>query len=196
MRQIVNELRGEKVDVVQWNEDSSRLIAEALGPAKVIEVRLDDEVEPPQATVIVTEQQLSLAIGKEGQNARLAARLSGYRVDIRSDIEDRAPTPVEGDAEAAESDDAAEAAEAPAVDETEIVEATAVDADEPAAETDEIEAPAAEEPADSEEPAAEAEASADEEIPVPTEPVEEPADADESDSDESADGDAGEPPVE
>ena len=91
VRQIVNELRGEKVDVVQWNEDPARLIAEALGPAKVIEVRLDDEADPPLATVIVSEQQLSLAIGKEGQNARLAARLSGYRVDIRSDVEDRAP---------------------------------------------------------------------------------------------------------
>ncbi|MEX1288662.1 MAG: transcription termination factor NusA, partial [Acidimicrobiia bacterium] len=89
VRQIVNELRGEKVDVVQWNEDPTRLIAEALGPAKVIEVRIDEEEE--QATVIVSEHQLSLAIGKEGQNARLAARLSGYRVDIRSDVEDRAP---------------------------------------------------------------------------------------------------------
>ena len=199
VRQIVNELRGEKVDVVQWNEDSSRLIAEALGPAKVIEVRLDDEVEPPQATVIVTEQQLSLAIGKEGQNARLAARLSGYRVDIRSDIEDRAPTPAEGDAEATDADDATEAAEAPAVDAedaTEIAEATTVEAEEPVAEVEEAELPPAEQQADSEEPAAEAEASPDEEIPGPPAPVEEPADADEADSDESADGDADEPPVE
>lgn len=189
VRQIVNELRGEKVDVVQWNEDSSRLIAEALGPAKVIEVRLDDEVDPPQATVIVTEQQLSLAIGKEGQNARLAARLSGYRVDIRSDIEDRAPTPAEADGEAADP----AAADSDAAEAEEAVETPVTEVDEPAAE---VEAPAAEEPADSEEPAVEADTSADEEIPVPTEPVEEPDDDDESDSDESAADDADEPPVE
>ncbi len=91
VRQIVNELRGEKVDVVQYSEDTARLIAEALGPAKVIEVRLDEEEEV--AVVIVSEHQLSLAIGKEGQNARLAARLTGYRVDIRSDVEDRGEVP-------------------------------------------------------------------------------------------------------
>lgn len=87
VRQIVNELRGEKVDVVQYSEDTARLIAEALGPAKVMEVRLNEDEKV--AVVIVSEHQLSLAIGKEGQNARLAARLTGYRVDIRSDVEDR-----------------------------------------------------------------------------------------------------------
>lgn len=91
VRQIVNELRGEKVDVVQYSEDTARLIAEALGPAKVMEVRLDEEEKV--AVVIVSEHQLSLAIGKEGQNARLAARLTGYRVDIRSDVEDRGEVP-------------------------------------------------------------------------------------------------------
>ena len=83
VRQVVNELRGEKVDVVQWRENTSQFIAEALGPAKVKEVRVDEVNKV--AEVIVSEHQLSLAIGKEGQNARLAARLSGYKVDIRSD---------------------------------------------------------------------------------------------------------------
>jgi N utilization substance protein A len=93
VRQVVNELRGEKVDVVQWRENTSQFIAEALGPAKVKEVKVDDEAKV--AEVIVSDHQLSLAIGKEGQNARLAARLSGYKVDIRSDrpfIEEQAPT--------------------------------------------------------------------------------------------------------
>ncbi|MDH3249314.1 MAG: transcription termination factor NusA [Acidimicrobiia bacterium] len=83
VRQVVNELRGEKVDVVEFRDDTAQFIAEALGPAKVQEVRIDEETKT--ATVIVAEHQLSLAIGKEGQNARLAARLSGYRVDIQSD---------------------------------------------------------------------------------------------------------------
>jgi transcription termination/antitermination protein NusA len=85
VRQVVNELRGEKVDVVQWRDDVAQFIAEALGPAKVKEVHIDEETKT--ADVIVSEHQLSLAIGKEGQNARLAARLSGYKVDIRSDTE-------------------------------------------------------------------------------------------------------------
>ena len=83
VRQVVNELRGEKVDVVQWREDTAGFIAEALGPAKVKSVQIDRENKI--ATVVVSEHQLSLAIGKEGQNARLAARLSGFKVDIRSD---------------------------------------------------------------------------------------------------------------
>ncbi len=83
VRQVVNELRGEKVDVVQWRENTSQFIAEALGPAKVKEVKVDEENKV--AEVIVSDHQLSLAIGKEGQNARLAARLSGFKVDIRSD---------------------------------------------------------------------------------------------------------------
>jgi N utilization substance protein A len=78
-------LRGEKVDVVQWRDDIGQFIAEALGPAKVKEVHIEEETKT--ADVVVSEHQLSLAIGKEGQNARLAARLSGYKVDIRSDNE-------------------------------------------------------------------------------------------------------------
>ena len=93
VRQVVNELRGEKVDVVQWREDTNQFIAEALGPAKVREVQIDEEEKA--AIVIVSEHQLSLAIGKEGQNARLAARLTGYRVDIRSDAPPVEEAPVE-----------------------------------------------------------------------------------------------------
>ena len=107
VRQVVNELRGEKVDVVQWREETAQFIAEALGPAKVKEVRIDDEEK--EAVVIVNDHQLSLAIGREGQNARLAARLSGYRVDIRSESQERGD--VEGD-EPGET--AVEQSEAPA----------------------------------------------------------------------------------
>ena len=86
VRQVVNELKGEKVDIVEWDENPTSFIAEALSPARVLEVRLDEEEQT--AVVIVPDHQLSLAIGKEGQNARLAARLSGYRIDIRSESQD------------------------------------------------------------------------------------------------------------
>jgi N utilization substance protein A len=82
VRQVVNELRGEKVDLVQHRDDVKQFIAEALSPVRgVREVRVDEEEK--EAIVIVPDGQLSLAIGKEGQNARLAARLTGYRIDIR-----------------------------------------------------------------------------------------------------------------
>ena len=83
VQQVVKELRNEKVDVVQFQEDVAAFIADALGPARIREVRINEEEK--SAEVIVSEHQLSLAIGKEGQNARLAARLTGYRIDIRSD---------------------------------------------------------------------------------------------------------------
>ncbi|HSJ72239.1 MAG TPA: transcription termination factor NusA [Acidimicrobiia bacterium] len=83
VRQVVNELKGEKVDIVEWNDDSRAFIAEALSPARVQDVQIDED--EGTATVTVPDHQLSLAIGKEGQNARLAARLSGYRIDIRSE---------------------------------------------------------------------------------------------------------------
>jgi N utilization substance protein A len=86
VRQVVNELRGEKVDIVEWRDDTASFIAEALSPARVKEVRLDEDERT--AEVVVPDHQLSLAIGKEGQNARLAARLSGYRIDIRSESQD------------------------------------------------------------------------------------------------------------
>jgi len=85
VRQVVNELRGEKVDIVEWRDDVRQFIAEALSPARVRQVILDDD--EMEAIVVVPDHQLSLAIGKEGQNARLAARLSGYRIDIRSETE-------------------------------------------------------------------------------------------------------------
>jgi transcription termination/antitermination protein NusA len=85
VRMVVNELRGEKIDVVQWTEDPARFVANALAPAKVKEVRVDPDAGVAQ--VIVPDYQLSLAIGKEGQNARLAAKLTGLRVDIRSETQ-------------------------------------------------------------------------------------------------------------
>lgn len=121
VRQVVNELRGEKVDVVQWRDDVAQFISEALGPAKVKEVHIDEEEKT--ADVVVSEHQLSLAIGKEGQNARLAARLSGYKVDIRSDNEG-----AEEEAPEAESVEVAEGEEAPAVEAAE--EAPAVEGEE------------------------------------------------------------------
>ena len=83
IQSIVGELNGEKVDIVLWDEDPGRFVAESLSPAEVLSVRIDDEHKI--ANVIVPERQLSLAIGKEGQNARLAAKLTGWRIDIRSD---------------------------------------------------------------------------------------------------------------
>jgi N utilization substance protein A len=83
IQNIVNELNGEKIDVVQWNPDLSYFIANSLSPAKVMNVMLDDE-QGKTATVVVPDKQLSLAIGKEGQNARLAAKLTGWRIDIKS----------------------------------------------------------------------------------------------------------------
>jgi transcription termination/antitermination protein NusA len=83
VRQVVNELRGEKIDIVPFSDDPYEFVAKALSPAKVKEVRIDES--NGVADVIVPDYQLSLAIGKEGQNARLAARLTGWRVDIRSE---------------------------------------------------------------------------------------------------------------
>src|SRR5467141_5164897 len=85
VRMVVSELRGEKIDIIPFNEEPARFVAKALSPARVREVLVDDDAK--QATVIVPDDQLSLAIGKEGQNARLAARLTGWRVDIRSETE-------------------------------------------------------------------------------------------------------------
>jgi len=85
VRMVTNELRGERVDVVPFSDDPVELIQNALAPARVREVRLDDETGT--ATVIVSDFQLSLAIGKEGQNARLAARLTGWRIDIKSETQ-------------------------------------------------------------------------------------------------------------
>jgi N utilization substance protein A len=128
VRMVVNELRGEKIDVVPWSDDTAAFVANALQPAKVKEVRIDPDTST--ALVIVPDYQLSLAIGKEGQNARLAARLTGWRIDIKSETqfgdEQRGPAtvpatiaaeaPVEAPAEApaeAVAESLPEVAEAP-----------------------------------------------------------------------------------
>ena len=80
---IVDELRGEKIDIINWSEDPAVLIENALSPAKVVSVDVDPEEK--SAAVVVPDYQLSLAIGKEGQNARLAAKLTGYKIDIKSE---------------------------------------------------------------------------------------------------------------
>ena len=84
---IVNELRGEKIDIINWDDNPAYLIENALSPAKVICVVADEDSK--EAQVIVPDYQLSLAIGKEGQNARLAARLTGYKIDIKSETQAR-----------------------------------------------------------------------------------------------------------
>ncbi|HJM27616.1 MAG: transcription termination factor NusA [Acidimicrobiales bacterium] len=85
VRMIVNELRGEKIDIVPFSEEPEEFVSKALSPAKVKEVRID--METGTADVIVPDYQLSLAIGKEGQNARLSARLTGWRIDIKSETQ-------------------------------------------------------------------------------------------------------------
>lgn len=117
VRQVVNELRGEKVDLIQWRDDVRQFITEALSPVRgVREVRIDDDEK--EAIVIVPDNQLSLAIGKEGQNARLAARLTGYRIDIRPESNPEGLPEPEEDEEtggaAAATTDAGEAETQPA----------------------------------------------------------------------------------
>ena len=87
IQSIVNELNGEKIDVVQWSPDVASFIGNGLSPAKVLNVILQDDGEGKTAVVVVPDKQLSLAIGKEGQNARLAAKLTGWRIDIKSATE-------------------------------------------------------------------------------------------------------------
>jgi len=116
---IVSELGGEKIDVINWSEDPKEFIAAALSPSKVLEVALNEAEQ--SAKIVVPDHQLSLAIGKEGQNARLSAKLTGWRIDIKSETQARetnflAEDPVteeaaeETTAEAA-ADEAVEAAE-------------------------------------------------------------------------------------
>ena len=113
IQNIVNELHGEKIDVVQWDTDPSNYIANALSPSQVTRVRFDKANE--SAMAIVPERHLSLAIGKEGQNARLAAALTGWKIDIKSDVEDAAEVKEAPTAEVKEAP-AAEAAEATAAE--------------------------------------------------------------------------------
>lgn len=86
VRAVMHELNEEKIDIIDWSEDSARFVGQALSPAKVSKVTVVDE-QAKAARVIVPDYQLSLAIGREGQNARLAARLTGWRIDIRPDTE-------------------------------------------------------------------------------------------------------------
>ncbi|MCH8920329.1 MAG: transcription termination factor NusA, partial [Chloroflexi bacterium] len=81
IQNIVNELSGERIDVVQWDQDPTRCVANALSPAQVLSVQINEESNT--ASVVVPDRQLSLAIGREGQNARLAAKLTGWRIDIK-----------------------------------------------------------------------------------------------------------------
>lgn len=83
VQSIVNELKGEKIDIVKWSEEPAKFIANALSPAKVVSVDIMEEDKV--ARVVVPDYQLSLAIGKEGQNARLAAKLTGWKIDIKSE---------------------------------------------------------------------------------------------------------------
>jgi transcription termination/antitermination protein NusA len=88
VQNVVNELKGEKIDIVKWSKDPSEFISNALSPAKVVSVEVNEEAK--SAKVIVPDYQLSLAIGKEGQNARLAAKLTGWKIDIKSESQAQA----------------------------------------------------------------------------------------------------------
>ncbi len=125
IQNIVNELNGEKIDVVMWNDDATVFIASALSPAKVLRVVLDEA--EGIATVVVPDRQLSLAIGKEGQNARLAAKLTGWRIDIKSasTVEVEPAGPVEPPAEVEEI--VAELIEPPPVEVPPVVEPVPVE---------------------------------------------------------------------
>ncbi|MCI1986959.1 MAG: transcription termination factor NusA [Lactobacillus sp.] len=135
---VVNELSGENMDVVQWEEDPVDYIANALNPAQVIAVQFNDEDNDRSCTVIVPDYQLSLAIGKKGQNARLAAKLTGYKIDIKpeSEVEFVDDDELAADDEALQEDaDATATTEADAV--TAPVDDSATEADEtPATDTE------------------------------------------------------------
>jgi N utilization substance protein A len=118
VRMVVNELRGEKVDIIPWKEDPEEFISNALSPAKVKEVRVSPEEESSE--VIVPDSQLSLAIGKEGQNARLAAKLTGWRIDIKS--ESQARTESEGYTAHFEEEESLQASEEEALEEEAVLE--------------------------------------------------------------------------
>jgi N utilization substance protein A len=130
---VVAELGGEKIDVIEWSEDASTFVAKALSPAQVIEVRIDEEHRI--ANVVVPERMLSLAIGREGQNARLAAKLTGWRIDIRSDVSVAEAARVEAEAQPAEVAGEPEAAgESPVSAELETAAAPEADVEETSAE--------------------------------------------------------------
>ena len=141
VRMVVNELRGEKIDVVPWSTNPGEFVANALQPAKVKEVRTDEATGTAQ--VIVPDYQLSLAIGKEGQNARLAARLTGWRIDIKSETQasEEGRAARQSEAQAAAPEEPKEAQPAPSTPEPEpVAEADAAPTDAPRV----LEAPAVE----------------------------------------------------
>jgi N utilization substance protein A len=119
---VVAELGGEKIDVIEWSEDASTFVAKALSPAQVIEVRIDEEHRI--ANVVVPERMLSLAIGREGQNARLAAKLTGWRIDIRSDVSVAEAAKAEAEAEGRSTETAGAAGTAEATAGAEAAEST------------------------------------------------------------------------
>jgi NusA-like KH domain protein len=140
---IIRELRGEKIDIVEWSEDPVQLVTNALSPAKVQRVSIVDERERIME-VVVEDKQLSLAIGKKGQNVRLAAKLTGWRIDIKSEEEKRREVEAEfgalggGEGETAAAEEGAvETSEAAAADEATAAagEETAVAADGAAGDT-------------------------------------------------------------
>ena len=131
VQNVVNELGGENIDIVQYEEDPSDYIANALNPAEVIAVQFEDEDDERKAFVIVPDYQLSLAIGKKGQNVRLAARLTGYKIDIRpeSEVEFVDESEVEDETEVAEDQDLQQTAVEEADDQAEAEDAEDLDLD-------------------------------------------------------------------
>jgi N utilization substance protein A len=174
IQNIVNELHGEKIDVVQWQRDPAQYISRALSPSMVMRVDIDEEHQ--SAVAVVPENQLSLAIGKEGQNARLAARLTGWKVDIKSNVEIEAIEAAAAEEAAAAVEEAAAVVAEVTTSAPEVGEAEAATPEPVVAEVEEVEE-AAEEPvvvAEVEEPAAVVEVVEAEvdETPVEEEPVE------------------------
>ena len=192
VRMVVNELRGEKVDIIPWNEDAEDFVSNALSPAKVKEVMVYPEEELSE--VIVPDSQLSLAIGKEGQNARLAAKLTGWRIDIKSESQARderegytAHARSEEELEEEEEEfleDEAEVAEEAESEEAEEEEAEEEEAEEEAEEEEVEEAEEEEEEEGEEEEAEEEEVEEDEE-----EEAEEPSGSE--DAEDAGDDDGG-----
>jgi N utilization substance protein A len=102
VRAVMSELHGEKIDIIDWSDDAATFVGNALSPAKALQVEVVDELTRT-ARVTVPDYQLSLAIGREGQNARLAARLTGWRIDIHSDAASE-PVPADHSDAALEQD--------------------------------------------------------------------------------------------
>jgi transcription antitermination factor NusA-like protein len=179
---IVNELNGERIDVIEWSSDTAKFIANSLSPAKVLLVQLSEDAHGDKvANVMVDNKQLSLAIGKEGQNARLAAKLTGWRIDIKSELQVAEQSAAQAQAEAERL--AALAPEQITAEETAkaaVAELEAIAAEEPSAAPAETQVtpPEAVEPAAAEETPEEAtEATLEEPTPVdaevaPEQPVE------------------------